>query len=190
MASDSDKKSHFQIFLSFVSFNLVFNIALSVQGIIILKLVSPVIAGIWLGLQLIQNYGIQLHFGILNGMARQIPFYFGRGLQDMASRVESVSRFSIFMLSIFYLVLAFVFMASGIVKDEWNVPICTMFIITMLRLNLEFHIGLFKATQQFNKATIIIGFEVLLMCLALPLVYFFQLEGLLLRSFICNLSIS
>ena len=173
--------------LPFISVNLMSNLVLTFQGIVILKLISPAVMGIWIGLQLIQNYGIQCHFGILNGMSRQIPFYLGQNALDIASRVESVSRYSIFLLSGFGLTCVSLLFASKILSDELNSAVCAMILITIVRLNMEFHIGLFKARQQFNKATWVVIAEATFMFITLPLVHYFQLEGLILRSLITAL---
>ena len=171
--------------LPFVSIGLVSNLILTLQGIIILKFVPPTIMGIWLALQLIQNYGIQCHFGILNGMSRQIPLYVGKEMKDYAERIESSARQNILILSSIGLTILFILYVFKIFSSEMNIFICAMILITIIRLNMEFHIALFKAKQQFKKASIIIASEAMLMLLALPLVYFMQLDGLILRSLIC-----
>ena len=169
----------------FVSISLVSNLFLTIQGIIILKLVSPEIMGIWIALQLILNYGIQCHFGILNGMSRQIPYYEGRNDTEKSLNVEYVSRFNILILTVFGLFGVFILYISNLLPKEMNLIVCSMIIIT--RLNMEFYIALFKARQKFHKATLIVGCEAILMFITLPFVYFMQLEGLVLRSFVCAL---
>ena len=171
--------------MPYVSIGLVSNLILTFQGIIILKFVSPSVMGIWLALQLIQNYGIQCHFGILNGMSRQIPFYIGKDMKDYSERIESSARQNILILSLTGLVILFILYISKIFSSEMNLFIFAMILITIIRLNMEFHVALFKAKQQFKKASIIIASEAMLMLLALPLVYFMQLDGLILRSLIC-----
>lgn len=171
--------------MPYVSIGLVSNLILTFQGIIILKFVSPSVMGIWLALQLIQNYGIQCHFGILNGMSRQIPLYIGKDMKNYSERIESSARQNVLILSLIGLVILFILFISKIFSSEMNLFICAMILITIIRLNMEFHVALFKAKQQFKKASIIIASEAMLMLLALPLVYFMQLDGLILRSLIC-----
>ena len=171
--------------MPFVSIGLISNLLLTFQGIIILKLVSPAVMGVWLALQLIQNYGIQFHFGILNGMSRQIPLYIGKDMKDFACRIESVARQNIFILSLIALAIVLFLFVTEIFSSEMKIFVCSMILITIIRLNMEFHIALFKAKQQFNKASMVIASEAILMLLSLPLVYYMDLNGLILRSLIC-----
>lgn len=185
--SDRMLRNHFIVksVMPFISINLVSNLLLTLQGIIILKLVSPEVMGIWIALQLILNYGIQFHFGILNGMSRQIPYYLGKNDYERALNVENVSRFNIFLFTSVALLVLSIFYISKFITDEMNLIVCLMILTTIIRLNMEFHIAIFKAKQEFKKASMVIGWEAILMFFTLPLVYFIQLEGLILRSFIC-----
>lgn len=147
-----------------------------------MKIMPPELLGIFITLQLIQNYGIQFHFGILNAVNRQIPYYLGKNDQSMAIKIEKVARSNVIIISISQLIVLLVVYNLKLLDQTMNAGVLAIGLATIMRLNMEFYIGIFKARGLFNKAALVSITEAVITILALPLVFWFSLEGLFWRS--------
>jgi O-antigen/teichoic acid export membrane protein len=179
-----DSFSKVSIFVSTSTFSAV---VLAIQGIVVIKIMPPELMGIWLALQLIHTFGIQFHFGILNAVNRQIPYYLGKKDEASSLQIENVARGNLIVLTLVG-VLGFVVVYQFELFDRiTNVGVLAIGMSTIVSLNMQFYIGIFKARNQFNKAAIVSILEAVTMLIGLPLIYFFLLEGLFLRSIITSL---
>jgi O-antigen/teichoic acid export membrane protein len=140
--------------------------------------------GLWIALQLIQTYGIQAHLGVINSVNREIPYSIGRGAYDQAQIIENVGRTSILAISI--LLVAILLLVYSIVDFAPLLRKGILFVglATALNLNIEYYVGLFKATGRFGKASVVQAVRALLMLGGLVLVYGYSFDGLCWRAVI------
>lgn len=59
--------------------------------LMVANVLGPTTTGWWNSLQPIYVYGTMLHFGVLNGMNRDVPYFNGKGLAERAEYVRRVS---------------------------------------------------------------------------------------------------
>ena len=164
--------------LAFSSASVFSNFCYLLQGLIVAKLMEPAILGLWLGLQLIQKYGIQSHLGLLNAVNRQVPFHVGRGEEDRAARIEKVARLNLHLLTVLGFVVLVLVCALGGFGRQMTIGVFSVGLATLINLHMEFHVGLFKARHQFGKASVARVVQAVCMVAGLPLVYYFSFYGL------------
>jgi O-antigen/teichoic acid export membrane protein len=152
-----------------------------VQGLVIMRWMPPEALGPWFGLQLISVYGAHAHLGILNAVNRQIPFHRGRQELAEAENVEQVARGAILIMTLIGLVVVGIMAISGMLGSVYGRGVVALTFCAVIALGVQFHLGLFRARQQFglagwgnvaNAAVILFG---------LPLVYYLRYDGLLWR---------
>jgi O-antigen/teichoic acid export membrane protein len=153
------------------------------QIIFVLKLIEPKLWGIWSGLQLIQSYGMQSHLGILNAVNRQLPYYVGKGEVDRADAIRRVARTNILLLSVLeiFITVLFVVLMHARIEHTVMYGVVAFCVTTIISLNVEYHLCLFRAYHQFNRVAFVSLVSSVIMFLGLLLVYWFRYEGLCLR---------
>lgn len=152
-----------------------------VQGFIVIRWMEPSAMGLWLSLQLISIYGAHAHLGLVNAVNRQIPFYVGKGDPESARKVERVARANLVMLTAVSLVGLGVCLLVLRPAGATGRGIFALTFATILTVDVNFYLGLFRARHQFGRAGIANVVNSVVMLLGLPLVYYFQLDGLLIR---------
>ena len=97
-----------------------------------MKIMPPELLGIFITLQLIQNYGIQFHFGILNAVNRQIPYYLGKNDQSMAIKIEKVARSNVIIISISQLIVLLVVYNLKLLDQTMNAGVLAIGLATIM----------------------------------------------------------
>jgi O-antigen/teichoic acid export membrane protein len=168
---------------SFGSASLFSQICYFGQGLLVIRFVEPKIMGLWTELQLIQTYGMQTHLGLLNGMNRQLPYHAGRGEWDRVENIERAGRAGMSLLALL-LGLLLVACTAAFTQVSWGVRIGIMAVglSTILGLNTEYYLALFRARHQFGRAGACRACSSLLLLAGLPLVYYQTFYGLCWRS--------
>ena len=173
-----ERKSAARSIFSFSSASVFSSFCYLVQGLIVAKLMEPAMLGLWLGLQLIQRYGLQSHLGLLNAVNRQVPFHVGRGEEGRAAHIEKVARADLLLLTGLGLIVLILVCTMGGLERQMAFGVFSVGVATLINLHMEFHVGLFKARHQFGRASIARGVRALAMLAGLPLVYYFAFYGL------------
>ena len=151
-----------------------------VQGLVLIRLMEPGVLGVWLGLQLISIYGVHAHFGLINAVNRQIPFHAGRDERPRAEKIERVARGNLLLLSAAGLVAVAILYLLGLGGPRRGALF--LLVATIVNLNVHFYLGLFRARHQFGKASIVNVANALAVLFGLPLIYFYEFDGLLWRA--------
>ncbi len=173
-----DRKGVGRSILAFSSASVIANFCDLVQMLVVAKLMDPELLGLWLGLQLIQKYGIQSHLGLLNAVNRQVPFHVGRGEEERAAHIEQVARLNLHLLTGVGLVALMLVCALGGFGRETTIGVFSIGLATLVNLHMEFHVGLFRARHQFGKASVVRIVKAVCMVAGLPLIYYLQFYGL------------
>ncbi len=170
--------------ISYSSAMLVSRFLTGVQGLVLIRLLEPEVLGVWLGLQLIALYGVHAHFGLINAVNRQVPFYRGRNELDSASNVEELARGSLSILSAVGLCVLAALYPSGWFDSAAGRGALAVTMATIININVQFYVGLFRARHEFGKAGLISVINSVVIFIGLPLVYFFGFNGLLWRAIV------
>jgi O-antigen/teichoic acid export membrane protein len=78
-------------FLVYSSSTAILQFSKLLTTLFIARLLSPVDIGWWNSLQPLIIYGAMLHFGVLNGMNRDVPYFVGKGEREKAKHIRQVS---------------------------------------------------------------------------------------------------
>ncbi|MBN2604082.1 MAG: oligosaccharide flippase family protein [Candidatus Thermoplasmatota archaeon] len=171
---------------TFLSTSLISQICYLLQGLIIVKIVPPSIMGLWISMQLLQTYGNHLHLGITNSVNRQVPFYIGVGDRKKAKMIESNGKTVLILLSTLIVVCTVILYFILTVQKNIRDGILLIVLATVLNINVDFYIGLFKAREQFKFASTVNLLRAILMLSGLFLVYRFSFYGLCWRGLIVS----
>ena len=153
-----------------------------VQGFVIIRLMDPAVLGVWLGLQLIPIYGVHAHFGMLNAVNRQIPFYRGRGDLARAVNVEQTARGNLTLLAAAYLCVPVVLFLLGYSRTDVERGSLLLIVATAVNILFQFYAGLFRARNEFGKAGLANVINAIVILVGLILVYHYGFDGLLWRA--------
>ena len=159
-----------------------------ITTLLVAKMLGPTTTGWWNSIQPFLVYGVMLHFGVLNGMNRDVPYLTGKGQAERAEYIRRVS-WGIALLSAGFscvlVVAASLFvrdnpLASGalqmlgiaLIFQQWYLY-KSMLLASAIRFKL-------LSIQQMSQAA-------LFPFLSLSLAYFWGLNGFILGQAIVNL---
>lgn len=141
------------------------------------KILGPTLWGVWYFLNLTLAYRGVFHLGISNGMNREVPIYLGKGKREQAKKIENITFTTVLGSS--FLACSCFFSISFFIEDKalqsavfWLTP---LFVVTQFYYLVNASL---KANSLFNyvsRKQLI--FSILFPIFALPLTYFFSLEG-------------
>jgi O-antigen/teichoic acid export membrane protein len=168
--------------LSYSSAILFCRVAAVVQGLFVIRWMEPGVLGMWLQLQLITIYGTLAHFGVLNAVNRQVPFHNGRDEPERARHVEAVARGLLMVFLVVGLIALAGMYVGGVTATARGRGILTLVFAAIVTLGIDFHLGLFRARHQFGRAGLASVVTASVILLGLPLVYYWNFDGLLWRA--------
>ena len=154
-----------------------------IQGIILIKLLTPTELGLWTGLLLISTYGAHSHLGILNGITRQVPFYRGIGNEEKVNLLLEASKAWVFLLSLVW-GLATIFAILILYKNHdltFLFGLITIGLSMTMRIQSQYFNSSFRASQQFDRVSAVKIAEAIVLFMGVSLVAFFGFIGLCLR---------
>lgn len=154
------------------------------QGVLVLTLVDPSVYGIWASLALILEYGMYLHFGLINGMERSIPFFRGHGEEELAKRCAGAAKYNLFLLSgiiIGALVAVTIFFGSSW-KGEIRYGVFVVGFAAVIFLGVQFYQGILKVNQKFKRVGYVELGRSAAMFASLFFIWKFGFDGFLIRA--------
>lgn len=160
-----------------------------VRGFLNARFLGPELYGLWSALTIIFDYSSYLHLGSVNAMARDVPYYKGRRMEDVMVRVKNVTfTFSMVMILIFFCILIVTaFLLSGRIPFHEMLGIITVAFLSLIVFIYKFyqisHIAM-KRFSIISKANLIFSFLSVIFTLAL--VPMFRIYGV----YIVALSVS
>ena len=153
-----------------------------VQGLIVVKLMEPAMMGLWLGIQLISSYGAQSHFGILNALNRQIPFWVAKEEHKRVKQIEAVGRANMLLVGSLWVIAITAVCTLGGFDRKTTAGVLATGLVVAMTLNSEFYSSLFRSHHRFGTLGAVKLIESFLMLVALPLVYLWGFYGLCVRA--------
>lgn len=159
-----------------------------ITSLLVANILGPAVTGWWNSMQPLLVYGTMFHFGVLNGMNRDVPYFTGKGQADRTEYVRRVTwgiALLSAMLSCVLVMVASFFVRDnplvsgalrllgiGLIFQQWYLYE-SMLLISMIRFRL-------LSVQQMSQA-------VLFPLLSLPLAFFWGLNGFILGLTVVNL---
>ncbi|HNB51105.1 MAG TPA: oligosaccharide flippase family protein [Anaerolineales bacterium] len=159
-------------------------------SLIVAKLIGPEDYGWWNSIQPLLIYGAMLHFGVLNGMSRDVPYFSGKGDNTKADLVERVSWSIILISAILAATISLV--GSFFFTDQTLRQLFQVFgPLLLFQLAYLFHNMRFIARIRFNTLSIqqfVFGF--LFFVFSILFAWIWGLNGFILAQALANLIVS
>lgn len=168
----------------FTGGNIIVAIISAVSGLLYARWIEADVLGYFLKFQILTNY---LVFGLIvvtGGYTRDFPYYLGKGDKKKALEIVSVCKF---WVSVIFYVGTLVFLTLGVVaflKGDYRTLYGWLVQIPIL-LSMTFGVfysSLYRTNKDFLKLNRNNLFKAFSGTIALPLVYFFSYNGLVLRA--------
>ncbi len=157
------------------------------SGLLIIRFIEPKDLGIWHSINLATTYALFMQGGVLNGLSRELPFFLGEGKDQKAQDLASTTNAYTNICSILSIIIGVIALCI-----YWNesykirLAIGAVSITTAFTFYNDYLITTFRSKNSFNKMAYVYLTEASLMILSLPLLYFFQYEGLIFRALIVS----
>ncbi len=164
-----------------------------VAAILSRKFLGPAQMGIWATLQIVVEYSKYSTFGMLHGVAREIPYYMGKGKIEIAEEIKNVIFTTILSGSL--LIGVGIFLFAFVTREKFmpevtNGLFLTSGIIVLQRLN-DFMVQLLRCYKKFELASSqMISSAIVNAILVAFLTYWFKIYGFIWAlglSFIFNI---
>lgn len=142
-------------------------------------ILGPTVWGTWQGAKLVLRYGVNLHFGVQNGMHRELPILKGKRESSKQNTIVDVTFSFSFIIaaivSIGILIFTFIFEVGS------ELRLCLQFISVMIFLQYihSFYNLLFKANNEFDIVSKIAFMEGIGHLISIGLIIIFGLIGFL-----------
>jgi O-antigen/teichoic acid export membrane protein len=161
------------------------NVVRIISGLLVARFVLPEMLGTFNGIGIIMGYLPIMQLGIMNGLNRDLPYYFGKGEYDRAKNYASVTQFweltlslmafsVLTFLSVFYLFRSNFIFAAGFFSYALA-SIHHYFGLNYLQV-------LFRTNQDFNKLSSITIIISIISLLSVFFVWKWKFYGLCVRS--------
>jgi O-antigen/teichoic acid export membrane protein len=159
-------------------------------ALIVAKMIGPESFGWWNSIQPLLIYGAMLHFGVLNGMSRDIPYFSGKGEEDKSEHVQRVS-WSVILISAL-LAASLSLGGSLFFEDHALQRLFQVFgFLLLFQQGYLFHNMRFIARIRFNLLSIQQSvFAFLFLSLSILCAWLWGLNGFILAQAIANLLVS
>ena len=164
-----------------------------VAAILSRRFLGPTQMGIWATIQIVVEYSKYSTMGTLHGVAREIPYYIGKGKPEVAEEIKNVVFTSILVSS--SLIGFVIFLFALITKGRFSVEVryglfFVSVVIVLQRLN-DLFVGLLRCYKKFTLASMQMVWSAAVNAVLVAfLTYFFKIYGFicaLVFSFIFNL---
>jgi len=138
--------------------------------------------GLWLGIQLISAYGMHTHFGMLNALNRQIPFWTAKEDHKRVEQIEAVGRADMLLVGALWVVVITAVCILGGFNRKTTVAVFATGLVTAITLNSEYYSSLFRSHHRFGTLGAVKLIQSVLLLVGLLLVYRWGFYGLCVRA--------
>lgn len=161
------------------------NVVRIISGLLVAGFVLPEVLGTFNGIGIVMGYLPILQLGIMNGLNRDLPYYFGKGEFDKAKKYASVAQF--WELSLSVLVFSILIFLSVFYFFKGNLLFAAGFFSYALA-SIHHYYGmnylqvLFRTNQDFNRLSSITLIISVISLASVLFVWKWKFYGLCLRS--------
>lgn len=169
------KQSNLNEFILLLSSSIILNGSKLFIDLSASKLLTISQYGNWALIILIATYMTNLHFGILNGMGREVSIALGEGKNNKAKLYKLAGLKTIIIVTVL-IALLFIIMATQ--NDKGSYYALTLLVFTGL-IFYQFVQSVLRAEQKFNKSSYHQALTgILMLVLSIYLMYLFEKVGL------------
>ncbi len=152
------------------------------SGFFIAKFIIPEDLGLWNSLSLATTYAIFLQGGIINGLSRELPFHLGAEEREKAELLAGTAQTYVAFCCLFAMLCGGIFLLLyGRRNFTFLISILAVMLVTTLSFYENYLLVTFRSKHSFGKLAKAQFWIALLMVLTVPLVYFWEYTGMLLR---------
>jgi O-antigen/teichoic acid export membrane protein len=112
-----------KVLIRFASSQLLSNFLKMLSGFLVVRLMAPHEFGLFTGIGVYTGYVSLGHFGIINGLGRELPYELGRGNEEYARSMASSAYVASVYISILAALLFFAFGVYYSFQHEWVLAI-------------------------------------------------------------------
>lgn len=163
------------------------NVVRIVSGLLVAGFVIPEVLGTFNGIGIIMGYLPILQLGIMNGLNRDLPYYFGKGEFEKARKYASVTQFWELFLSVLAFSVLIFLSAFYLLKSNF-IFAAGFFSYALASIHHYYGMNylqvLFRTNQDFNKLSSITLIVSIISLVSVLLVWKWKFYGLCLRSII------
>jgi O-antigen/teichoic acid export membrane protein len=138
----------------FAASNAISTILNMLAGLISARLLGPNNYGLFNSISLIQGYASFAQVGVLNGLNRELPFYFGKGKIDRAHQLCSTAKYWAILLGFIFFVALSVIGVYHLILQEFSAGFTwiTVGITIFLFFNGEMYLKItYRTNSDFSK---------------------------------------
>jgi O-antigen/teichoic acid export membrane protein len=178
------------VLIKFLSSNILASTVGLFTGFFTYRYLEPSLLGIWALFTIYEVYGTFIRLGVINGLARELPYLLGKGEAKEAKELASTSLFySLFSNLILLLALPIVLNDKSINWNDYN--FIFSFFVVFVRLLISSYTSYlsvtFRTNQNFNDLSNIQNILTVFRLISVLFVVYFGFIGLLLREFLYSL---
>ncbi|MDP4277264.1 MAG: oligosaccharide flippase family protein [Bacteroidota bacterium] len=174
-----------KVLIRFSSAQIVTNFLGMLAGFLVVRILEPSLYGQFTGVGVYMGYILLGHFGILNGLNRELPYELGRKNDDYAKKLASSS---FVLTSLLCGIAALVFLVFSLIHFSRGETLTGFIYLSYVLIgglylfNKQFLTSLYRTNNDFDslaKQNVYVGIGNLV---SVVLVYLFHMYGLLLRG--------
>ncbi len=180
-----------KVLVKFTGGQVIYNGLRMVSGFLVIRLITPEIYGLFSGVAVFLGYVMLGHFGVINGLGREIPFQLGKKNQMMINDLAALGLWVSYMVGVIAAGIFAFFLIDKILHGtpEEVVIFGTYTVISFFQvINKAYLPVLYRTNDEFVKLT---GINIRLAfvdILSVLLVWQYGLLGLCLRALILIIS--
>ena len=168
----------------------VLNIVLMISNVLVIYWIEPELMGLWNSFMIFISYIYILQLGIINGLARDLPFFLGARKKNLAEKITSTSLFVVKICTI----LSFIFSLIIIVYFYFNFSLIFFYttlvfgILSTIQFYNNFLLSTYRSNEAFDRLTRVYLIQTILVILTIIFVPLWMYEGNLIRLAFLGLS--
>lgn len=130
---------------------------LMARGLIAARLLGPGAYGAWNALTLVLEYGMQSHFGTLQGLDQKVPARVADGDREGLARLQRAAMFNLVLGGVLYATLVGLYFARspGQIRTFWGAAGIALAIVSALLTNLSnFHTSILRSHGRIEVVSV------------------------------------
>ncbi len=171
-----------------------YSISLMLSNILVMRWISPEDIGVWNTLFVFQSYAFFLQLGILNGLNRDLPFYYGKGNPNKAKQLASSALWVVKFIVGITSAIVFISMIIIYYKTSYSFniksTILTVGVLTVIFFYQNYLIVTFRTNKAFDKLAKIYLLNGVIIIVSLLLVWKYLYFGYLIRALLLSTSLT
>ncbi len=152
-------------------------------GILTITWISPSDMGIWNTFSIFITYIYILQFGVINGLGRELPFYLGKKMENVANSLTKTTLFLVKIISSIVFVIGVVVLIFFYFYYDSQIFFTVLSIVFLMLVQFynNYLLSTYRSSNSFQKLTVIYLCQSVIILISLLLVYYYQYNGHLLR---------